>query len=78
MTPLYLEMKKKLALDTIMMSADEHRELLNQVCKTFDIKHEHDLDIMKEKQTILFKSLTDCEIDTRVIDKLNKMARKIN
>lgn len=50
--PLYLEMKKRSSLETILMSTGQHKQMLYQVCDVFGIKPDYDLDIMKEKQTL--------------------------
>lgn len=52
MAPLYLEMKKRESLETILMSTGQHKQMLYQVCEAFGIKPDYDLDIMKEKQDL--------------------------
>lgn len=52
MAPLYLEMKKRDNLITILMSTGQHKQMLYQVCDAFHIIPDYDLDIMKEKQTL--------------------------
>lgn len=50
--PLYLEMKKRAGLETILMSTGQHKEMLYQVCDAFGIKPDYDLEIMKAKQDL--------------------------
>ena len=52
MAPLYLEMKKREGLETILMSTGQHKEMLYQVCDSFGIKPDYDLNVMKERQTL--------------------------
>lgn len=52
MAPLYLEMKKREAFETILMSTGQHKQMLYQVCDAFGIKPDYDLEIMKEKQDL--------------------------
>ena len=56
-------------LEPIVVVTAQHRQMLDQVLKLFNIKVDHDLNIMEEKQTlpkILTKSLTGLE---KIIDK---------
>lgn len=50
--PLYLELKKRESITTILMSTGQHKQMLYQVCAAFGIKPDYDLGIMKEKQTL--------------------------
>lgn len=52
MCPLYLEMKKRKSLNPIVCVTGQHREMLDQVLKTFNVKPDYDLSIMKENQTL--------------------------
>ena len=52
MAPLYLEMKKRGGLETILMSTGQHKEMLYQVCEAFGIKPDYDLEIMKAGQDL--------------------------
>lgn len=50
--PLYLEMKKRPGLETILMSTGQHQQMLYQVCDAFGIRPDYDLEIMKERQDL--------------------------
>lgn len=50
--PLYLELKKRESIETILMSTGQHKEMLYQVCDVFGIKPDYDLEIMKDKQDL--------------------------
>lgn len=53
MAPVLLEMKKHPEkIDSILASTAQHREMLDQVLKVFDIKPDIDLNIMKPNQTL--------------------------
>ena len=50
--PLVLEMKKREGLEVVVCVTAQHRQMLDQVLRTFDIIPDYDLDIMKERQTL--------------------------
>lgn len=52
MAPLVLELKKDKEIETIVCVTGQHREMLEQVLKTFSIQPNYNLDIMKKKQTL--------------------------
>lgn len=53
MCPLVLELKKRPEdFNTLVCVTGQHREMLDSVLKTFDIKPDFDLSIMKEGQTL--------------------------
>lgn len=52
MCPLVNELKENRDLETVVCVTGQHREMLDQVLKTFDIVPDYDLSIMKEKQTL--------------------------
>ncbi|NLM16954.1 MAG: UDP-N-acetylglucosamine 2-epimerase (non-hydrolyzing) [Candidatus Riflebacteria bacterium] len=52
MCPLVLELKKRKSLKTFVCVTGQHRQMLDQVLKTFGVKPDFDLSIMKEKQTL--------------------------
>ena len=51
MCPLVNELKKDEYFKTIVCVTGQHRQMLDQVLKTFDVTPDYDLSIMKEKQT---------------------------
>ena len=50
--PLYIELKKRPGIETILMSTGQHKQMLYQVCDAFGIKPDYDLEIMKDKQDL--------------------------
>lgn len=53
MAPLILEMKKHSdILSPIIVSTGQHKEMLHQVLRVFDIKPDYDLDIMEHSQSL--------------------------
>ena len=54
MAPLVLELKKRQAeFETIVAVTAQHRQMLDQVLKTFAIQPDYDLNIMKDRQTLI-------------------------
>ncbi|MBQ4814617.1 UDP-N-acetylglucosamine 2-epimerase (non-hydrolyzing) [Bacillus pumilus] len=52
MAPLVLELKKHPQIKSTVTVTAQHRQMLDQVLKAFDIQPDHDLNIMKERQTL--------------------------
>jgi len=52
MCPLVNELKLRDELSTIVCVTGQHREMLNQVLRTFNVQPNYDLAIMKDKQTL--------------------------
>lgn len=52
MAPLVKELEKRDEIESIVCVTAQHREMLDQVLETFDIKPDFDLDIMKQGQTL--------------------------
>jgi len=52
MAPLVLAFKKSLKFKTSVCVTGQHREMLDQVLRTFDILPDYNLDIMKDKQKL--------------------------
>lgn len=52
MAPLVKELKKRKEVECIVCVTAQHREMLDQVLETFDIKPDYDLNIMKQGQTL--------------------------
>lgn len=50
--PLVNEMKKREGLEVIVCVTAQHRQMLDQVLKTFDVTPDYDLNIMKDRQTL--------------------------
>ncbi|MCR8869332.1 non-hydrolyzing UDP-N-acetylglucosamine 2-epimerase [Peribacillus frigoritolerans] len=71
MAPVVLELKKHPEeIETIVAVTAQHREMLDQVLQCFQINPDHDLDMMKDRQTLE-------EITTRGLEKLSSLMKEI-
>lgn len=70
MAPLVKELKKRKEIKCIVCVTAQHRQMLDQVLKTFDIVPDYDLNIMQQGQT-----LTD--ITTRAIQGLEEVIKEV-
>lgn len=52
MCPLIKELKSRNSIETIVCVTAQHREMLDQVLKTFKITPDYDLNVMKNRQTL--------------------------
>lgn len=52
MCPLVNELKKRPSIETIVCVTGQHRQMLDQVLKTFDVTPDYDLSVMKQNQTL--------------------------
>lgn len=52
MCPLVNELKTRKNIETVVCVTGQHRQMLNQVLETFNVKPDYDLSIMKERQTL--------------------------
>lgn len=52
MCPLVNELKRRKTIKTVVCVTGQHRQMLEQVLKAFNVKPDYDLSIMKEKQTL--------------------------
>ncbi len=69
MAPLAIELEKDPNIESIVCVTAQHREMLDQVLELFNIKPDYDLDIMKERQSLL-------GITTRVLEGLDKVIKE--
>lgn len=69
MAPLVKELEKRKEIESVVCVTAQHREMLDQVLETFDIKPNYDLNIMKQGQTL-------SDITTRVIQGLEEIIRE--
>ena len=54
MAPLVLELQKQSQhFESIVTVTAQHRQMLDQVLEIFSIKPDHDLNIMKDRQTLI-------------------------
>jgi UDP-GlcNAc:undecaprenyl-phosphate GlcNAc-1-phosphate transferase len=66
MAPLVKELEKCEKIDSVVCVTAQHREMLDQVLKMFEITPQHDLNIMQSRQTLT-------GITTRALDGLEKV-----
>ena len=71
MAPLVKELESREEIESIVCVTAQHREMLDQVLDTFDIKPNYDLDIMKQGQTL-------GDITNRVLNGLDEIIKKEN
>lgn len=72
MAPLVLELKKRPEqFETLVAVTAQHREMLDQVLKIFDVEPDFDLNIMKSRQTI-------AQITTRALEGLDAVIKETN
>ncbi|MBM7585255.1 UDP-N-acetylglucosamine 2-epimerase (non-hydrolyzing) [Bacillus pakistanensis] len=71
MAPLVLELEKYPdAFETIVTVTAQHRQMLDQVLEIFDIEPDHDLNIMKDRQTLV-------DVTTRGLEGLDKVMKEV-
>lgn len=70
MAPLVKELKTRKEIETIVCVTAQHREMLDQVLETFEIKPDYDLNIMKQGQTLT-------EITTRALLGLEEVIKEV-
>ena len=69
MAPLAIELKKHEEFETLVCLTAQHRQMLDQVMDIFSLKADYDLDIMKERQTLV-------GITCRVLEGLDEVLKK--
>lgn len=52
MCPLVLKLREHENIETVVCVTAQHRQMLDQVLKAFEIEPEYDLNVMKDKQTL--------------------------
>src|SRR5690606_11951090 len=71
MAPLVLELQKRDEdFETIVTVTAQHRQMLDQVLTTFNIKPDYDLNIMKDRQTV-------SDITTRGLNGLDQIMKEV-
>lgn len=70
MAPLVKELEKRKEIESIVCVTAQHRKMLDQVLKTFDIKPDYDLNIMKQGQTL-------SEITSRALLGLEEVIKEV-
>ena len=70
MAPLVKELEKREEIESIVCVTAQHREMLDQVLKTFDIKPDYDLNIMKQGQSL-------ADVTTRALVGLEEVIKEV-
>ena len=70
MAPLVKELERRKEIDSIVCVTAQHRQMLDQVLETFNIKPDYDLDIMKQGQTL-------SDITSRVLNGLENVIKEV-
>ncbi|WP_226086197.1 non-hydrolyzing UDP-N-acetylglucosamine 2-epimerase [Mesobacillus sp. S13] len=71
MAPLVLELQKHPEhFESIVTVTAQHRQMLDQVLNIFNIKPDHDLNIMKDRQTLI-------DVTTRGLEGLDKVMKEV-
>ena len=69
MAPLALELQKYEEFEPLVCVTAQHRQMLDQVLDIFKLKPDYDLDIMKERQSLI-------GITTRVLERLDGVMKE--
>lgn len=70
MAPLVKELERRKEIESIVCVTAQHREMLDQVLNTFDIKPDYDLNIMKQGQSL-------ADVTTRALVGLEEVIKKV-
>lgn len=71
MCPLANELKKRKTIESAVCVTGQHREMLDQVLKAFDVQPDYDLSIMKQKQTLF-------DITTNILNRIKPVLEEFN
>ena len=71
MCPLVNELKKRSSIQVIVCVTAQHRQMLDQVLKTFSIIPDYDLNIMKDRQSLF-------DITTNILNGIKGVLEKEN
>lgn len=71
MCPLVKELKVRNGIQTIVCVTGQHRQMLDQVLKTFDVIPDYDLSVMKQGQTLF-------DITTGILEKIKVVLEDVN
>ena len=69
MCPLVNELKSRSCFETVVCVTGQHRQMLDQVLRAFDITPEYDLSIMKDRQTLF-------DVTINVLDRIKDVLEK--
>lgn len=70
MCPLVNELKTRKNIETIVCVTGQHRQMLDQVLKTFNVVPDYDLAIMKQGQTLF-------DITTGILERIKEVLENV-
>ena len=70
MCPLVNELKSRKEVETVVCVTGQHRQMLDQVLKAFDVKPDYDLAIMKDKQTLF-------DVTINILDRIKQVLEEV-
>ena len=70
MCPLVNELKTRKTIETIVCVTGQHRQMLDQVLKTFNVEPDYDLSIMKQGQTLF-------DITTNILERIKQVLEEV-
>ena len=66
MCPLVKELKTRESLQTVVCVSGQHRSMLDQVLRAFEVTPDYDLSIMQDKQTLF-------DVTTNILQKIKEV-----
>lgn len=70
MAPLVKELESREEIESIVCVTAQHRQMLDQVLKVFNIKPDYDLNIMKKGQTLV-------DITTKALESIDRVIKEV-
>ncbi|WP_400162251.1 non-hydrolyzing UDP-N-acetylglucosamine 2-epimerase [Brevibacillus sp. TJ4] len=70
MAPLVHELRKHPEMESIVCVTAQHRQMLDQVLEIFDIQPDYDLNIMKDRQTLV-------DVTTRALQSIDAVIKEV-
>lgn len=70
MCPLVNELKTRSEVETIVCVTGQHREMLDQVLKAFNVEPDYDLSIMKDRQTLF-------DVTTNILNSIKSVLENV-
>lgn len=70
MCPVVNELKRREEIETIVCVTGQHRQMLDQVLKTFNVVPDYDLSIMKERQTLF-------DVTTNILNSIKNVLESV-
>lgn len=71
MCPLVNELKRRSSIKTIVCVTGQHRQMLDQVLKAFNVVPDYDLSIMKDRQTLF-------DVTTNILNSIKSVLEDVN